>query len=430
MNLGGRALVLLAAIGLLAVSGRWAGSGWEALWIAPLLLLVLLLALERRLTRRRPLRVERLLPERAELARPLSLRYRIDTGRAHTRLRWAEAGNAVVAGALFDFDRCADRAGVVEAEATVLIQSLGRLELEGGRAARLGVFGLAWWPEALPGRAAVRVVPQRLAAVERRAYNRDRGAFARTRQGLGSDVFGLREYRPGDALKQIDWKATARSTRPMVRVYAQEQSLEVAVLLDLGRASLRRIGPLARAQYWINLAARLGQLALNDGDVVHVLAYSSTILVQAWHLRGPSGVLRLRGALEALQPSASASNLGLAASAVMRQLPRRTLLVWLTDVDGPLAADALLRAVRTSAHKHVSLLAAIEDPALLQLAAEPGRDWRAPFRALAAEDVLAAERRTWARLRELGARVVAAPPEHLDDQLLRAFRVLRERRAL
>lgn len=60
----------------------------------------------------------------------------------------------------------------------------------------------------------------------------DSGLSVSKKKGLGRDLLGLREYQPLDDLRHIDWKATARTSRMIVRDYAAEDELRVVVILD------------------------------------------------------------------------------------------------------------------------------------------------------------------------------------------------------
>jgi len=58
------------------------------------------------------------------------------------------------------------------------------------------------------------------------------GRLEATRRGLGQDLYALREYRPNDDLRRVDWKATARSTQLIVREFSAEDDKRVSVILD------------------------------------------------------------------------------------------------------------------------------------------------------------------------------------------------------
>ena len=58
------------------------------------------------------------------------------------------------------------------------------------------------------------------------------GRLEATRRGLGQDLYAMREYRPNDDLRRVDWKATARSTQLTVREFSAEDDKRVNVILD------------------------------------------------------------------------------------------------------------------------------------------------------------------------------------------------------
>ncbi len=74
------------------------------------------------------------------------------------------------------------------------------------------------------------------------------------RKGLGSELIDLREYRPGDAMKSVHWKASARQQRLLVRVTAEESSAHYAVVVDTS-------GPLWTPDLLDRLAAVAGSVA-------------------------------------------------------------------------------------------------------------------------------------------------------------------------
>ena len=58
------------------------------------------------------------------------------------------------------------------------------------------------------------------------------GRLEATHRGLGQDLYALREYRPNDDLRRVDWKATARSTELTVREFSAEDDKRVNIILD------------------------------------------------------------------------------------------------------------------------------------------------------------------------------------------------------
>src|SRR3546814_17485646 len=66
------------------------------------------------------------------------------------------------------------------------------------------------------------------------------GAHLKRRRGEGTDFHQMREYRIGDSLRQIDWKATARARKLISHEYQDEKNQQLIVVLDTGRRMLAR----------------------------------------------------------------------------------------------------------------------------------------------------------------------------------------------
>ncbi|MFV0443758.1 MAG: DUF58 domain-containing protein, partial [Planctomycetaceae bacterium] len=90
-------------------------------------------------------------------------------------------------------------------------------------------------------RDAIRVLPEMYASPDRfrkelasQIHLLDKPVFAR-HQGDGTDFESLKEYRPGDDPRRIDWRATARMQRPIVRKFQIERHRDVLIAIDCGR---------------------------------------------------------------------------------------------------------------------------------------------------------------------------------------------------
>ena len=60
----------------------------------------------------------------------------------------------------------------------------------------------------------------------------DIGRLPTNKKGLGQDLLGMRDYQPLDDLRRVDWKATARTRRLIVREFAAEDERRVTVIFD------------------------------------------------------------------------------------------------------------------------------------------------------------------------------------------------------
>ena len=69
----------------------------------------------------------------------------------------------------------------------------------------------------------------------RRSRNLLEGEFASVFHGRSLDYDDLRDYVPGDEVRDIDWKATARHTSPLVRRYVATRKQNLMLVIDTGR---------------------------------------------------------------------------------------------------------------------------------------------------------------------------------------------------
>ncbi|MBN1993761.1 MAG: DUF58 domain-containing protein [Anaerolineae bacterium] len=127
-----------------------------------------------------------------------------------------------------------------------------------------GPFGLFSLKRALDTPGQILIYPyyhplQRLRLLETRELAERQTA----RVGVGSQVMSTREYRPGDSLRQIHWRSTARLSKLVVKEFAEEDQPSLTVALDLAAAGgvQDKFSPFETA---IRLAASLGHYATRN----------------------------------------------------------------------------------------------------------------------------------------------------------------------
>lgn len=79
-------------------------------------------------------------------------------------------------------------------------------------------------------------------------------------------LHGMREYRPGDRLADVDPKKSARYGRPMARVYARDERQHHWIILDAGRSMIGAIGRSRKIDYYLSAAVALAEEAAARGD--------------------------------------------------------------------------------------------------------------------------------------------------------------------
>ncbi len=290
-----------------------------------------------------------------------------------------------------------------------------------------GPLALAWWGAELASPGAFAVAPDILRGAAR-ARGLGPGARARRAIGAGHELYQLRDYVRGDPLTRIDWKATARSGALVAREFSEDQHLDVLVAIDAGRLSRVRAGPIDRLGLYSNVAASFAEVVVENEDRIGLMVYAERVLASCAPARGLPAVARLRHTLAGLAQQSAESAPTAAAVSMRRLLRQRSLVVILTDLDDASVADLLARAVRLLSPPHLVLIAGVHGGEIAALAQREARSWQDPWIALAAtahERRAAGQRRL---LERLGAPVVAASAERLQDALFARYEELRRRR--
>jgi uncharacterized protein (DUF58 family) len=240
-------------------------------------------------------------------------------------------------------------------------------------------------------------------------------------RGGGTEFDSLREYGVDDEFRRIDWAATARSTKPIVRTYRAERNQTVLLLLDSGRTMAGRVADVPRLDHAIDAVMMLTSLATRLGDRAGLVAFDREVraVVGPGHARDQ--LSRVTEAMYQLQPLLVESDYRGAFAETLARFRRRAMLVVLTELAEQAVSETLLPALPLIARDHLVVVASVADPEVrgwaLATPTEPG----AAYRKAAAVAALADRRRTVARLRGLGAVVVDAPPGRLAPDLADAY---------
>ena len=429
MHLATRAYVLVVIAAVLAIAAIWSAErGFAELWRIPAGLLLLGLTFEGLFMRRAPIEARLDLAPRVFLGRPQPATF-VFANRTARALE-VEYAPVTPAGfeALGESRRVSTPArGVMQDPVTLLPVRLGPQSWPLLPVRVLGPLALAWWGCRLQPLQHTVVAPDALRpGVRRRGLAG--GARPRRIAGAGAELYQLRGYVRGDPPGRIDWKATARTGSLITREFSEDQHLDVLVAIDAGRFSRVRAGRLDRFGVYANLAARLAEIATHHDDRVGLVVYADRLLSSCPPARGLPAITRLRHTLEELAVQPAESDPTAAAVSIRGLLKHRGLVVLLTDLDDASVAIQLARAVRLLTPPHLVVVAGVQSGEIGALTAREARSWQDPWIGLAAaehESRAAAQRLL---LQRLGAPVVAATAEHLEEAVFAQYEALRRTR--
>ena len=269
-----------------------------------------------------------------------------------------------------------------------------------------------------------------------------------TRQrGLGRDFESLREYREGDDLRDICWTASARRGSLITRQYQTERSQPVWIVLDCGRLMRSRVvaPPQAKAamplapgslrahsklDHACSTAVALAQLALFSGDRVGLLAYGQTVQQRLLPGRGAAHLRQMIELLAQLRAESSEAD-HLRATALMGRLqPRRSLILWITDLAETAMRPEVIDGAMQLLRRHVLLFVAMAQPEVDAIAQERPKTVEQMFRSAAAQEMTGRRELLIARLHEQGALTLDLNPEAVTSSVLNQYLMVKERAML
>jgi uncharacterized protein (DUF58 family) len=143
---------------------------------------------------------------------------------------------------------------------------------------------------------------------------------------------------------------------------------------------------------------------------------------------GTTALKQSRTLLGSLAAIPEESNPLTVALELKRYLKRRSLVIFLTEIEQAEAATQLLKAVQLLHSKHHILIASINDTEIADLTQQSALHWLAPYENFAALEYLRGRELTRNKLRQSGIAVVTTSAEKLDGEVLSYYKHLRDRR--
>lgn len=418
-------VVALSALALLA----WPGRSWVALLVIEAIVLVVFVADAVVCTAPRRIQVSRSAPAVTSVG-------------DHGEISWtvgnpsAAVARVTVADALWpSLGATRRRASLrlrprarAQVRATITPSRRGRFPLDAVTVRVTGPLRMASKQanRSVPG--SIRVMPAYPSrdAVTRRVARVLDGSRSVRRAGAGAELDQLRDYTPDDEFRRVDWAASLRLQRPIVKQYRAERNQNLVLLLDNGRVMAGTVGGVPRVEHAMDAALAVTQAASRLDDRVGLVTFDRQVRSIVVPNNGRGQLSRVAEALYLLEPDLDESAYTAAFSAAAARFRRRSLYVVLTDLAEATVEQALLPALPILTRRHVVVVAGVQDPAVAAWA-RGGHVTSAAdaYREAAAIAALSRRGRAVARLRAAGAVVVDAVPGRLGIELVDTYLALK-----
>lgn len=250
------------------------------------------------------------------------------------------------------------------------------------------------------------------------------GIIKKRRRGEGQDFHQLREYREGDALRQIDWKATSRIQKLISREYQDERDQEIIFMLDCGHRMIAKDDDLSHFDHTLNALLLLSYVALRQGDAVGLLTFSgdSSGTDDRWisPRKGQHTVQNILNTVYDLQPSSSSPDYSSAATNLLIRHKKRALVIILTNARDE-DSDDLLPAISLLKKRHLVLLASLREASIESTLEKDVELHQDALDVAATHHYLQQRKITFEQFIASGINVMDVNPEKLSVELINAY---------
>ena len=241
----------------------------------------------------------------------------------------------------------------------------------------------------------------------------------RTTRGIGggTEFEALREYTHDDEFRRVDWAASARAGKPIVRTYRPERNQSVVVLLDNGRLMAAKVADVPRLEHAMDATMMITAVANGLGDRVGLVTFDRTVRTTIVPGRQRDQLSRMTESMFDLEPVLAESDYRGAFQHTLARFRRRALVIILTELTPGAVNGSLLPALPLVSRSHLVVVAAVRDPQVATWASERPVTPADVYRRAAAVAALTERQQLIARLRGIGVTVVDEVPGRLAGAL-------------
>ncbi|WP_045859223.1 DUF58 domain-containing protein [Teredinibacter purpureus] len=245
------------------------------------------------------------------------------------------------------------------------------------------------------------------------------GIHLQQRRGEGSDFHQLREFREGDSLRQIDWKATSRQRKPISREYQDERDQDIIFMLDCGRRLRNKDDEISHFDHALNALLLTGYVALRQGDAVGMMSFAGE---QRWlsPRKGPSRINAMLNQLYDLHSTTQTSDYLQAAEQFLQRKSKRSLVILITNVRDE-DVDDLSAAIDLLSKKHIVMVASLRDVFLDRQMEKAVASFSDALTYCGTSDHIQRRRRVLSMLQSKGTIITDSLPETLHLNLVSEY---------
>jgi uncharacterized protein (DUF58 family) len=160
------------------------------------------------------------------------------------------------------------------------------------------------------------------------------GRYQSIFKGRGMEFVEVREYQPGDEVRQIDWNVTARYGKPFVKRFSEERELTIMILIDISGSEIFGSKDKTKVELATEIAALLAFSALKNNDKVGLLMFTDKIEKFIPAKKSITHVLRIIREVLYFKPSSKGTDIALALEYLYRVQKKKAIVFLISDFIG------------------------------------------------------------------------------------------------
>jgi len=237
----------------------------------------------------------------------------------------------------------------------------------------------------------------------------------------------IKEYVPGDDIRTLNWKATAKQNRLMVNQYQDEKSQPVYSIIDTGRVMKMPFNGLKLLDYAINSALAFSNVALKRHDKTGLVTFSKKIETYLPAVQKPTYLNSILENLYHIDTEFTDSDFGMLYGHIKRKVNQRSLLLLYTNFEHISALKRQLPYLLALAKKHVLVVIFFENSELEKLIATDAENLQAIYHKTIAEKFSLDKKRMQKELQRYGIQTILTKPEQLTINTINKYLEIKAR---
>ncbi|QWX84671.1 DUF58 domain-containing protein [Cellulophaga sp. HaHaR_3_176] len=237
----------------------------------------------------------------------------------------------------------------------------------------------------------------------------------------------IKDYIPGDDIRTVNWKSTAKRNQLMVNQYQDEKSQPIYSIIDTGRVMKMPFKGLKLLDYAINSSLAFSNVALKKNDKTGLVSFSKKIET---FLPAVQKLTYLNTILEKLYNITTAytdSDFGLLYAHIKRKINQRSLLLLYTNFEHITALRRQLPFLTAISKKHVLVVIFFENTELENLIATDAEDVQGIYHKTIAEKFSLDKRLMQKELQQYGIQTILTKPEQLTVNTINKYLEIKAR---